>query len=127
MERTKDTMTKKERFEVLKKVATSEVTLGADEAAEYVAFLDRQIELASKKRNGETKAQKANKELAEIVFDKVAEMGKPVSVTELFEALKSDERFTSAPKVTALLTALRKAERVVRTEEKGKAFYSIAE
>jgi predicted KAP-like P-loop ATPase len=126
MERTKDTMTKKERFEVLKKVATSEVTLGADEAAEYVAFLDRQIELASKKRNGETKAQKANKELAEIVFDKVAEMGKPVSVTELFEALKSDERFTSAPKVTALLTALRKAERVVRTEEKGKAFYTVA-
>ena len=119
-------MTKKERFEVLKKVATSEVTLGADEAAEYVAFLDRQIELASKKRNGETKAQKANKELAEIVFDKVAEMGKPVSVTELFEALKSDERFTSAPKVTALLTALRKAERVVRTEEKGKAFYTVA-
>ena len=126
MERTKDTMTKKERFEVLKKVATSEVTLGADEAAEYVAFLDRQIKLASKKRNGETKAQKANKELAEIVFDKVAEMGKPVSVTELFEALKSDERFTSAPKVTALLTALRKAERVVRTEEKGKAFYTVA-
>lgn len=126
MERTKDTMTKKERFEVLKKVATSEVTLGADEAAEYVAFLDRQIELASKKRNGETKAQKANKELAEIVFDKVAEMGKPVSVTELFEALKSDERFTSAPKVTALLTALRKAEKVVRTEEKGKAFYTVA-
>ena len=126
MERTKDTMTKKERFEVLKKVATSEVTLGADEAAEYVAFLDRQIELASKKRNGETKAQKANKELAEIVFDKVAEMGKPVSVTELFEALKSDERFTSAPKVTALLTALKKAERVVRTEEKGKAFYTVA-
>ena len=119
-------MTKKERFEVLKKVATSEVTLGADEAAEYVAFLDRQIELASKKRNGETKAQKANKELAEIVFDKVAEMGKPVSVTELFEALKGDERFTSAPKVTALLTALRKAERVVRTEEKGKAFYTVA-
>lgn len=119
-------MTKKERFEVLKKVATNEVTLGADEAAEYVAFLDKQIELASKKRNGETKAQKANKELAEIVFDKVAEMGKPVSVTELFEALKSDERFTSAPKVTALLTALRKAERVVRTEEKGKAFYTVA-
>lgn len=126
MEKTKDTMTKKERFEVLKKVATNEVTLGADEAAEYVAFLDRQIELASKKRNGETKAQKANKELAEIVFDKVAEMGKPVSVTELFEALKSDERFTSAPKVTALLTALKKAERVVRTEEKGKAFYTVA-
>ena len=46
MERTKDTMTKKERFEVLKKVAMGEVTFGADEAAEYVAFLDRQIELA---------------------------------------------------------------------------------
>ena len=126
MERTKDTMTKKERFEVLKKVAVGEVTLGADEAMDYVNFLDRQIELASKKRTGETKAQKANKELAEIVYDKLAEIGKAVSVTELFEGLKEDERFTSAPKVTALLTALRKAERVVRTEEKGKAFYTVA-
>lgn len=127
MERTKDTMTKKERFEVLKKVAMGEVTFGADEAAEYVAFLDRQIELASKKRTGETKVQKANKELAEIVYDKLAEIGKAVSVTELFEGLKEDERFTSAPKVTALLTALKKDGRVARTEEKGKAFYSIAE
>lgn len=120
-------MTKKERFEVLKKVAIGEVVLGADEANDYVAFLDRQIELASKKRTGETKNQKANKELVEIVFNKLADMGRAVSVTELFEALKEDERFTSAPKVTSLLTALKKAERVVRTEEKGKAFYSIAE
>lgn len=120
-------MTKKERFEVLKKVAMGEVTFGADEAADYVAFLDRQIELASKKRTGETKVQKENKELVEIVFDKLAEMGKAVSVTELFEGLKADARFTSAPKVTALLTALKKDGRVVRTEEKGKAFYSIAE
>ncbi len=127
MERTKDTMTKKERFEMLKQVVMGEVTFNADVAAEYVAFLDRQIELASKKRTGETKTQKANKELVEIVYNKLADMGKAVSVTELFEALKEDERFTSAPKVTSLLTALKKAERVVRTEEKGKAFYSIAE
>jgi len=127
MARTQDTMTKKERFEVLKTVAMGEVTFGADEAAEYVAFLDRQIELASKKRTGETKVQKANKELVEIVYNKLAEIGKAVSVTELFEGLKEDERFTSAPKVTALLTALKKAGRVARTEEKGKAFYSIAE
>ena len=119
-------MTKKERFEMLKKVAMGEVTFDADVANEYVAFLDRQIELASRKRTGETKAQKANKELVEIVFNKLAEYDRPVSVTELFEALKEDERFTSAPKVTALLTALKKAERVVRTEEKGKAFYTVA-
>jgi hypothetical protein len=126
MERTKDTMTKKERFEMLKKVAMGEVTFDADVANEYVAFLDRQIELASRKRTGETKAQKANKELAEIVYNKLAEFDRPVSVTELFEALKGVEGLTSAPKVTALLTILKKAERVVRTEEKGKAFYTVA-
>ena len=126
MERTKDTMTKKERFEMLKKVAMGEVTFDADVANEYVAFLDRQIELASRKRTGETKAQKANKELAEIVYNKLVEFENPVSVTELFEALKGVEGLTSAPKVTALLTILKKAERVVRTEEKGKAFYTIA-
>lgn len=126
MERTKDTMTKKERFEMLKKVAMGEVTFDADVANEYVAFLDRQIELASRKRTGETKAQKANKELAEIVYNKLAEFENPVSVTELFEALKGVEGLTSAPKVTALLTILKKAERVVRTEEKGKAFYTVA-
>ena len=119
-------MTKKERFEMLKKVAMGEVTFDADVANEYVAFLDRQIELASRKRTGETKAQKANKELAEIVYNKLAEFENPVSVTELFEALKGVEGLTSAPKVTALLTILKKAERVVRTEEKGKAFYTVA-
>ena len=126
MERTKDTMTKKERFEMLKKVAMGEVTFDADVANEYVAFLDRQIELASRKRTGETKAQKANKELAEVVYNKLAEFDKAVGVTELFEALKGVEGITSAPKVTSLLTALKKAERVVRTEEKGKAFYTVA-
>ena len=98
-------------------------------AVEMLALSDEAVaqRLSDYKSSLKEKIVKANKELAEIVFDKVAEMGKPVSVTELFEALKSDERFTSAPKVTALLTALRKAGRVARTEEKGKAFYSIAE
>ena len=125
MERTKVTV--KDNFETLKKIVLGEVSLDADAAADMIAFLDKRIELVSKKRTGETKAQKANKELVEIVFNKLAEMDKAVSVTELFEALKEDERFTSAPKVTSLLTALKNVGRVVRTEEKGKAFYSIAE
>jgi hypothetical protein len=32
----------------------------------------------------------------------------------------------SSQKLTTLLTQLRKAEKVVRTEEKGKAYYSLA-
>ena len=113
-------MTKKDYFEALKGFVA-----GDEREAEFVAFLDRQIELATKKRTGETKTQKENKELAEVVYAVVSEMEAPATVTDICK----DERLAGKTnqKVTALLRMLVNDGRVTRTVDGKKTLYAIAE
>ena len=115
-------VTKKEMFGRL-----IEIVEGANvqDVETIVEFLNHEIELVSKKRNGQTKVQKANEGLIEVIYNAIAEAEKPVTVTEIYEMVKSDE-ITSSQKVSALVKKLVDAERVVRTEEKKKAYFSVA-
>jgi hypothetical protein len=115
-------VTKKEMFGRL-----IEIVEGANvqDVETIVEFLNHEIELVSKKRNGQTKVQKANEGLIEVIYNAIVEAGKPVTVTEIYEVVKSDE-ITSPQKVSALVKKLVDAERVVRTEEKKKAYFSVA-
>lgn len=119
-------ITKRERFETLIKFVMGDITFDADVANEYVEFLNHEIELVSKKRTGETKAQKRNKELAEIVLAKMSEIGEKINATDLFKALSGVEEIASVQKVTSLLNALKANGAVIKTEEKGKSFYEVA-
>ena len=114
-------VTKKEMFGRL-----IEIVEGANvqDVETIVEFLNHEIELVSKKRNGQTKVQKANEGLIEVIYNAIAEAEKPVTVTEIYEMVKSDE-ITSPQKVSALVKKLVDAERVVRTEEKKKAYFSV--
>ena len=116
-------VTKKEMFGRL-----IEIVEGAnvEDTAALVEFLNHEIELISKKRNGQTKTQKANEGLIDIIYNAIAECGKPITITELFEIVKSDE-IASPQKVSALVKKLVDAEKVTRTEEKKKAYFTIAE
>ena len=115
-------VTKKEMFGRL-----IEIVEGANvqDVETIVEFLNHEIELVSKKRNGQTKVQKANEGLIEVIYNAIAEAEKPVTVTGIYEMVKSDE-ITSPQKVSALVKKLVDAERVVRTEEKKKAYFSVA-
>lgn len=116
-------ITKKEMFGRL-----IEVVKGAnvEDANAIVEFLNHEIELVSKKRSGQTKTQKANEKLVEVVYEAIANAGHPVTVTELFKVVENDE-IQSAQKVSALVKKLVDAERVVRVEDKKKAYFTIAE
>lgn len=116
-------VTKKEMFGRL-----IEIVEGAnvEDGDAIVEFLNHEIELVSKKRNGQTKTQKANEGLIEVIYNAIAEAGKAVTVTELFGMTKSDE-ITSSQKVSALVKKLVDAKRVTRVEEKNKAYFTIAE
>ena len=116
-------VTKKEMFGRL-----IEIVEGAnvEDVNVIVEFLNHEIELVSKKRNTQTKTQKANEGLVEVVYNAIAEAGKAVTVTELFEIVKNDE-IKSAQKTSALVKKLVDAGRIARTEEKGKAYFTIAE
>ena len=116
-------MTKKEMFGRL-----IEIVEGAniEDTDAVVEFLNHEIELVSKKRNGQTKTQKENEKLVEVVFEGIANAGHPVTVTELFKAVESDE-IKSAQKVSALVKKLVDTNRVVRGKDGKKTIYTLAD
>lgn len=110
-------MTKAQVFEALKGFVKGD----ANEAM-YVEFLDRQIELATKKRTTETKTQKENKELVEKIYDYMVEAGKAVTVDEI----KDEFELTSGQKASALLKKLVDAEKITRAKDGKKSVYTLA-
>ena len=123
METKEKKMTKKEYFGVL-----IEIVEGADvdNADELVKFLQDQIALVSKKRSTQTKTQKDNEVLVEVIYEAIESAGHPVTVTEIYEMVKREE-IKSSQKVCALVKKLKDAGRVVRVDDKKKAYFSIAE
>lgn len=123
MENTKR-VTKKEYFGMVREIVEAS---GVENKEDILAFVDREVELLSKRKNGETKAQKENAELMEVVYDKLAEMARPATASEIFNELRNNEAITSNQKVSALLKKLVDEERVVKTADKKKSYFSIAD
>ena len=122
MEKTKK-MTKRDYFSKLIEIVED---ANVDNSEEIIDFLNNEIKLLNKKSNVKTKTQKENEVLMEVVFNALAEVGKPVTVSELMEA-NEEVGAMKNQKVTALLKKLKENERVVRVEDKRKAYFSIAE
>lgn len=122
MEKTKK-MTKRDYFSKLIEIVEN---ANVDNSAEIIDFLNHEIELSKKKSNVKTKTQKENEVLMEVVFNALVEVGKPMTVSELMSA-NEEVGAMSNQKVSALLKKLKEDERVVRVEDKKKAYFSIAE
>jgi HSP90 family molecular chaperone len=118
-------VTKKERFEMIKEIV---LNAGLENEAEMVEFLDNEINLLNKKRasGAKTATQKENEVLVEKLYAVLAEIGRPVTVSEL---QKESEDFgaMSNQKVSALMKKLKDAGRVNKVDDKKKAYFSIAE
>lgn len=118
-------VTKKERFEMIKEIV---LNAGLENEAEMVEFLDNEINLLNKKRasGAKTATQKENEVLVERLYGVLAEIGRPVTVSEL---QKENEEFgaMSNQKVSALMKKLKDAGRVNKVDDKKKAYFSIAE
>ena len=116
-------VTKREYFSRLIEIVEG---VAVDNSAEIVDFLNHEIELLSKKSNVKTKTQKENEVLVERVFDALVAVERPVTVSEL-QAADAEIGDMSNQKVSALLKKLKDAGRVVRVDDKKKAYFSIAE
>lgn len=118
-------VTKRERFEMIKEIV---LNAGLENEAEMVEFLDNEINLLNKKRASGAKAatQKENEVLVEKLHEVLAEIGRPVTVSEL---QKENDEFgaMSNQKVSALMKKLKDAGRVNKVDDKKKAYFSIAE
>jgi hypothetical protein len=112
-------VTKVEMFEAIKAQLVDEA---------QIAFIDNEIRMVKAKNarrsNKPSKAQVANAELGAVVVAKL-EADKRYTASEVQKAV---EELTdlSNQRVSAILKALVKAGSVVRTEEKGKAYFSLA-
>ena len=109
-------VTKRDRIEALIGIVSD-----IEGAGDLVDFLVHELELLEKRnaRKGPTKVQEANAELKVRIVEAIG--GSTVSAGEVAEAFG-----VSSQKATALLTQLKDEGVIVRTEDKGKAFFSVA-
>jgi uncharacterized protein YdaU (DUF1376 family) len=113
-------VTKKMRFEEMKAI------FEAQGDTVHAKFCQHEIELLNKKNSKTsgklTKTQKENEAIkAEILEGLEGKM----TITEMTKNIPAIEGMTNQ-KVSALVRQLVKEEKVVRTEEKGRAFFEIA-
>ena len=90
-----------------------------------IEALRHEIELLDKKKNRKTKVQKENEGLIEIVYGAIADMETPATATAIYEKIRDVDGITSFNKVSALITQLKKEGRVIRVEDKKRAYFSV--
>ena len=96
-----------------------------DNKNELVDFIDSRVALIKNRKRSESKIAKANVELAEKVYDVLADADAPMTATEIYNSLNGVEGIASSQKVTALIKKL--GDRVVKVVEKGKSKFSVAD
>ena len=113
-------MTKKERFEIMKGYV--------GDRQDLIDFIDHEIELLSRKasRSSETKTQKENVAIMDKMLEVLAEIGRPVTITE-FQNANSEMAVFSNQKLSALFKKLVDSNQVVKTSDKKKTYFSLAE
>lgn len=111
-------MIKKDYYEMIKKACADNL--------EIVKFCDHEIELLDKKSSKSTltKTQKENEKIKIEVINALTEIAKPVTITEMQELNENMAKYSNQ-KLSALLKGLVNENKVVRTEEKKRAYFSI--
>ena len=112
--------TKRELFGELREVVLDN--------AELVAFIDHELELLDKKasKSGTSKTQKENAEIIENIYNELANVGRAITITELQKESEYVGQFSNQ-KVSALIKKLVDAQRVIKTTDKKKSYFAIAE
>lgn len=111
-------LTKRDHFNALRALATS------SNRSDLVNFIDHELELLARKNAGdrkETATQKANADLKEKILD-VMVADTRYTITELGKLVGVE----SNQKVSALVRQLKMDNLVIRSEEKGKAYFTKA-
>ena len=96
--------------------------------AELVAFIDHELELLDKKSNSKTptKTQQENENIMVTIKNELAQIGRPVTITEL-QGESEELASYSNQKLSALLKKLVDTNQVVKVVDKKKSYFSIAE
>lgn len=118
-------ITKKDMFAMVYAVVES---VEDDNKQLMLDFINHEIELLNKKssRSTQTKNQKANEEILVAIKEELSAMTEPVTISELMAKSEKMANYTNQ-KLSALLKKLVDAGEVVKTIDKKKSYFSIAE
>lgn len=97
-----------------------------DEEKEYI---NHEIELLNKRNSKDRKptaAQIANEGIKENILAYLGNVANPQSITDIIKGAEGCEDLSNQ-RVSALVRQLKEAGKVVRTEVKGRAYFSLAE
>jgi predicted transcriptional regulator len=88
--------------------------------------------LDNKKASGNKKASETTDKNVELVFTKLEEMGRPCTITELIangglESLKNESGLVTTQRISAYLKKLVDNGRVVKTTDKKKTLFAVAD
>ena len=128
-------VTKKEMFTKLfdivtnKEIATAVEKISGMQGSAFEIFLTHEIELLDKKSTAKstkpTKTQLENEKLKELILAVLESKRTPQTISQIMTESEALSVLTNQ-RISALLTQLKNAGRVVRTEEKKKAYFAIA-
>lgn len=123
---TEKRITKREYFGQLAEVV-AKAEISAEVREQLTAFIGREVEFLNKKSGTgkETKTQKENKALAEVVVAEIGKVGKPVAIAELIKASEVLAEYTTQ-KLTPIVKKLAESGRLVVTTEKKRNYYTVA-
>ena len=118
-------ITKKEMFTMVAKVVENSDVANKAEMLEFIAH---EVELLEKKnsKSAPTKTQKENEVLKTQLLEALAEFDKPKTVSEFMKESSHEVATLSNQKLSRLLNDLVKAEKVIKTVEKKKSYFSLA-
>lgn len=112
---------------VFKKDYLGELKVLAEDAGrkDLVDFCEKEIEKLTNRKTSQTKNQKENEGIKEIILEVLAGLNEPITVTDF---LKVDERVAeySNQKVSALMKQLVDAGKVEKVVDKKRSYFKIA-
>ena len=115
-------ITKKDRFNQLLEIES------VKQNEDLVAFIKHEIELLEKKagsKSGATKTQKENEEIKVKLLQALAEVGKPVTVSEFQKESEYASQFSNQ-KLSALLKLMKENDGTVeKAVVKGKSYFAV--
>lgn len=114
-------LTKKDKFNMLKEIV---VDLGNEMLVE---FIDNELLLLEKKssKSTQTKTQVENEAIKIVILETLSKLGVPATIVDMQKA-RVELSVLSNQKISALLTQLKIENAIVRTEVKGKAYFTVA-
>ena len=112
---------------VFKKDYLGELKVLAEDAGrkDLVDFCEKEIEKLTNRKTSQTKNQKENEGIKEIILEVLAGLNEPITVTDF---LKVDKRVAeySNQKVSALMKQLVDAGKVEKVVDKKRSYFKIA-